>query len=596
MTFPRIEDGAKVTFDVETSGLDWKTCEPVGYVITLSPAPEDTFYYPIRHKGGANLDVDSVVGWIKSWAGKAITLVGHNLKFDLHFALNDGITFPNAQFVDTQINGALLDENVGSYSLEETAKRLGIQPKRADEMYQHLAKLFGGKPEKAQMGNFHLLSGDDAIGVAYAKQDGTTTWLAWERQEPEIRDQELEAVRLVEMDVLRTLVGMERRGVRVDEERLHALRAEIVQRVEVAQRALPSDLNVRSGKQIQMLMEASSFTDWPLTEKGRPSFPKAWLLSNPVGKKIVAVRELRTLLNTFIDPLIERHVFNGRVHGQFNQVHMDEYGTVSGRLSANDPNLQQIPKRNKEIGRLIRSIFLPDPGFVWSMNDYSQQEPRVFADYTGAPMLIKGYSSDPPIDLHTIVAELLGIDRDRAKTINLALMYGMGVKLMAERLGISEIEAQAYRNQYFLGLPEVKKFNDAACYWAERRGWVRTKLGRRRRFSESRFCYKAGNSLVQGTCADITKFKMVEVDKLFLQGQDAELLLQVHDELDWQIRPEALELDNAARRAMENFEYGQAIQLKVPMMVEGKHGATWAEATYGAEEVRSLPEETRAAS
>lgn len=482
------------------------------------------------------------------------------------------------------VNAALIDENAGTYSLEETVRRAGVSHKRADDMYNHLASCFGGEPNKKQMANYWRLSGDDPIGVGYARQDGVATWLLHAHQQKQIKEQELELVHSVECRVLKTLFEMERTGVKVDEERLQVVRKKIQGDVKRALKSLPPEFNVRSTPQILKLYESKGISGFPTTEKGNPSFTESWLVTNEIGRSIVTVRKLSNLLNSFIDPLVEGHLFKGRVHTSFNQAKQDDYGVVTGRLSSIDPNMQQCPKRDKVLGPLFRSIFVPDSGLLWSANDYSQQEFRVFADYSGSRLLMDGYSADPPIDIHTIVANLLGVERDpTAKRMNLGLLYGMGKAKLADSLGCSIEQAVEWRDAHHEKLPEAQKFLKAAEYWARQRGWVRTKLKRRRRFPDPTLAHKAGNAIIQGTSADITKVKMVEISELFRKEKIGQLLLQVHDELDWQVpnTKEGRAVDAEARRIMTSFGEEDLITMKVPMAVDFRYGKNWSEATYG---------------
>lgn len=582
--FPRMPKAGKVVFDVETTGVDWKKDHIVGIVVTLGPGPKETWYFPIRHADG-NMDVDTVLNWVRDWSRNPdLLIVGHNLKFDLHMAANEGIIFAG-KLECTMVNAALIDENAGAYNLAECAKRAKVTAKRSDEMYNHLAAVFGGDPDRKQMVNFHRLSGDDPIAESYAVGDGTTTWLLHEAQQKEIQDQELTLVHGVECRVIRTLFRMERRGVKIDEKKAAKFKKFMEKEIEAARKALPEGFNPRSGPQVMNYVMSSGASGWPLTEKGKPSFPEAYLATIPAGAPIIKLRKYTNLVNSFLEPLLTEHLHNGRIHTNFNQTKQDEYGVVTGRLSSNNPNEQQVPKRDKVLGRPFRELHVADEGMVWSANDYSQQEFRVFADYSASPALLAGYAADPPIDFHTVVANLLGVERDpTAKRMNLGMLYGMGVKKLAASLGIPEAKAKALRDQYHANLPEVKAYLKKAEYWASQRGWVRTKLKRRRRFPDPTFAHKAGNSIIQGTSADITKLKMCEVDELFAANGDiCHLLLQVHDELDWQFpdTPEGRKLDAMARAIMTSFGEDDLIQLTVKMAADSKQGPNWGVATYG---------------
>jgi DNA polymerase I-like protein with 3'-5' exonuclease and polymerase domains len=597
------EDQKTIVYDVETDGVDWKVNKICGYVITLGPKPEQTYYFPVRHAGGGshnhNYDPEEVATWIQKEIGdrKDIRLVGHSLKFDLHMSRNEGIVFHNHRYECTQANAALLDENAAAYSLSAVAKRMGAVEKKGDLLYEHLAVCFGGKAERKQMGNYWRLQGNDKLGVEYAKGDGVTTWAVWDIQNKHIIEQDLQRIHDLECRVTRTLFRMERRGVRIDVEKLDQMVKKIGLDLVIAKEFLPEGFNPRSKLEMRKLMEEHKQLDWPLTKpsktfpQGQPSFSKEWLLTHDIGKRVVAVRELEHMTASFLNPMRDTHTFEGRVYATFNQMKMDDYGTVSGRLSSSNPNLQQIPKRNKALAILFRAIFLPEEGHTWSSNDYRQQEVVIFAEYTQAPVLVEGYQNDPNFDAHQLVADMLtketGTKYDRSthgKTINLAQIYGLGKEKMAIKIGTTVEKATHLLTVYHRLLPEVKTFTKNAGNKARNRGWVMTILGRKRRFPNSQLSYQAINQIIQGSSADITKLKMVEVDDYFEKEShdEAGLMIQVHDDLNWTVpdTEQGREWDAKAKEIMESFTEDDLITLSIPLRVDHFSGADWAEASF----------------
>ena len=206
----------------------------------------------------------------------------------------------------------------------------------------------------------------------------------------------------------------------------------------------------------------------------------------------------------------------------------------------------------------------------------------MFTDYSGAKILIDGYKSIPPIDIHTNIAQLLNVERDpTAKRINFGLLNGMGVKKLAVSLFLSLQEAQRIHKKYDQMVPEAKGFLRLAETYARKRGWVRTKLGRRRHFPDWRIAHKAGNSIVQGTAADMTKLKMVEIDEFFERnGASSYLSLQVHDELDWFTAKGEEKVTAEARRIMTSFGPNDVIQFKVPMTLDSHQAPDWGRASF----------------
>jgi DNA polymerase-1 len=512
--------------------------------------------------------------------------VGHNFKFDLHMMENDGVV-PQGLLACTMVNAALIDEEAGRYGLEECSIRAGVQPKKGDALYAELHRRFKdiGCPEgRKSMAFFHYIAGDDPIAVDYTVGDGTSTWQLFDKQLEAIAAEELERAYDLECRVLRTIQRMERRGVRVDEERLEALLGHMNRVIAGAQKRVGKNFNPRSSTQMRDRMKKYQH-EWRKTPKGAPSFPEEWLIKYPEGRDIVDLRKATNLVNSFIIPLKERHIVNGRVHTSYNQLKQDDYGVVTGRLSSSDPNLQQVPKRDKHYAPLFRALFVPDKGTTWRSNDYRQQEYVVFAEYTKAPRLIEGYNAEPMVDIHQVVADMCGVPRDPdAKRINLGKLYGMGLPKLAVKLNKSIDEVRDINRRYEQMFPESKGFRKKAERLARQRGWVKSMLGRRRHFPDTDYAHKAGNAVIAMCSADITKLKMVEIDEFFVKQGIGSMQLQVHDELDW-FTPKGNDgdrVDEEARRIMQDFGEGEPIHLAlVPLRIDAKPGADWAEATFG---------------
>jgi DNA polymerase I-like protein with 3'-5' exonuclease and polymerase domains/transposase len=277
----------------------------------------------------------------------------------------------NGVLEDTQINAGLTNEFRSSFSLESCAEEAGVQSKKSSEIKDHITKSFGKDFGRNYMGEYWRLPADDSMAVEYASGDGVTTWQLWEHQQKRLDEQNLRRVHKVECDLIPVLNSMTMRGIRVDVDRLHRLRF-VMNATLIKANEMIGDINVNSTSQILKFMEKEGVSGWPTTPTGRPSFTEEFLKTNEPGKKILAVRKAKRLLEAFIDPMIDKHIHKGRVHAQFNQMRGDQYGTVTGRLSSSNPNLQQVPKRDEEVGVLFRSIFVPDEGMVWGSADFSQ--------------------------------------------------------------------------------------------------------------------------------------------------------------------------------------------------------------------------------
>ncbi len=594
----RIVDSDNVVLDVETSGLDWKTNYIVGYVITVGPAEMDTYYIPIRHQGGnflgarspskdtlKKIDTHPFEQDLRDALAKKPThIIGHNLAFDLKFMHRAGVPTPTCTYEDTMINAALINEHRKSYSLENCCIDAKVTAKRGQPLYEYLADKFGGQPSSKQMGVFWKLSGDDPQGTDYAMGDGIATWALWQQQQKDLDDQGLRQIHNIECRCIRTLHRMMVRGVKVDEERLANVTVEIKKRLDKAMEVLPEGINLRSSTQMKKLFDDAGIIDYPQTEKGNPSFAEDWLVTTELGRRVVAARKYGNLLNSFITPM-GQHLYNGRIHTEFNQSRSDQYGTVTGRLSSSRPNMQQVPKRNEELGKLFRAVFVPDKGMVWASVDYSQCEPRLLAHYAGCSVLVRGYLSDPVIDAHTAVAEAANIDRTSGKRLNQGLITGMGKDKLIQELGVERIVGEAMYDQYFANMPELKPFQKHAAKVMKRRGYVTSLLGRRARldFTGGKdMSYKAVNRLLQCGNADIIKNAMVEIDEyLESEGDTVHMLLSVHDAIDFQFKEKDRHIYEHALEIMTDYGPGCGVELLVPMDVDIGEGKNWGEASYG---------------
>jgi len=612
----RLEEADVVGIDVETSGLSWHENFVVGWVFSFGPKDEDTYYLPVRHLGGGNIPGgitptkgDQYYGTEhfhpiekrikKILESKPRQYYAHNAKFDMHMIASLGIWL-RGDFEDTAVNAALLNENQGRYDLDTCCRRTGVTPK-VGEIYEAISKYMSRKHSievpatRAAMAYFWYLPGD-GVAAEYARGDGISMSLLRDAQHKALDEREMRPIWELERRVTRTLFRMERRGVPVDEKVLVGVEARVEKMLKDATLRLPNAINVRSMPQVKQAFLEKGYKeeDFLRTEKGNVSFPEEWLTGEggQLGQDIITVRKYSNLVNTFINGAIKKNVIRGRVHGNFNQTKGDEYGVVTGRLSCSKPNFQQIPKRDKVLAPLLRQVFRAD-GFHWWSSDYSQQEYRVFAEYARSKFVLEAYAEDPNTDYHQLVADMLGVERDpAAKRINLGVIYNMGAPSLARNLGVVVDIARGYLLRMRRMMPEATKFNKTAQKVAERRGYVKTIMGRRRRFPNGEFAHKAGNSIIQGSSADITKVKMAECDE-YLMGEaekdnlniyasesKSNLILQIHDSLEFLFVEEERAKMERVVQIMESFGESDLIQLSVPMSVDTDFGISWGHATF----------------
>ena len=580
--FPNLPPDQPVAIDSETTGLDYREDFTVGLVLTWGEKPDETAYHPIRHEGGGNLDSEPVLKFYKELLNSpSRRVVMHHAAFDLDFLANDGIEV-RGPVEDTGINATLIDENAKKFSLEACCNRAKVQAKKGDVLYAHIASKFGGEAVRGQMEHFHRLRGDDPYAVDYAAGDGTSTYQLWKAQQPILDNQALRKVWEVEGRLIKVLHRSKRLGVRVDEERLADVKAKVVKLRDEAQ-AVIGEVNPRSAISVRKYLETlgDSIPAWPITAKGNPSFPEKYLATFKEGRAIVRVRKFANLLNTFIGPLYSEHIWQGRVHASFQQTASDDYGTVTGRLSSYRPNMQQIPKRNKELGRMFRSVFIPDEGMIWDDCDWSQAEYRIFVHYAQIKRLIDGYN-EGTVDIHDYVAELCNVERDPvAKSINFGVLYGMGPRTLAATLGVSVARSKEILGIYADRIPEARRFAKSAEGVAAQRGYIFSLLGRRRRFPDRRFAYKAVNAICQSGNADATKLKMCELSDFFEEEGIGNLFFSIHDSFSMQRPKDRRDILERAIAILEDFGPNAAIPLDVKMRCDVGTGETWAEATYG---------------
>jgi DNA polymerase I-like protein with 3'-5' exonuclease and polymerase domains len=403
---------------------------------------------------------------------------------------------------------------------------------------------------------------------------------------------------------------MKFRGVSVDVERAHKLKKELSQQEEVllseVKKQTGIDVQIWAARSIAKVFDKLSLS-YARTEKtNSPSFTKNFLSTHnhPVVQSIAKAREINKAHTTFIDTIL-KHQYRGRIHADINPIRSDQGGTVTGRFSYSNPNLQQIPARNKDLGPMIRSLFIPEKNHKWGCFDYSQQEPRLVVHYAATTEPISFDHSvsgmidkfkDDAVDFHQTVADMANISRTQAKTINLGLFYGMGKNKLQAELGLNtKEEAEKLFNKYHRNVPFVRDLMTYTSKIAQTSGSIGTLLGRRCRFNKwepaqfgmhkpmdyeeaertygrgrikRAFTYKALNKLIQGSAADMTKKAMVD-----LYNEGVVPHIQIHDELDISV-----ESDDAAKKIIDIME--NAVSLKVPNKVDYESGKTWGD-IYG---------------
>ena len=610
---PDLTEAKKIAIDVETkdpniksNGPGWATGdgEVVGYAIAV----EDwSGYIPTRHVGGGNLDEKIVNRWLKKVFECPADKIMHNAQYDAGWIRRMGFDL-KGKIYDTMMISSLLDENRFSYSLNALAYHY-LNKTKSEKLLTEAAQAFGLDP-KSEMYKMPAMF----VGP-YAQVDAEVTLELYNFLRIKVEQEGLGQIMDLETRLLPCLLDMTWRGVRVDLDKAERLRNELLKREKGVLKAINKltgmDLEIWAAQSIAKAFDKLDLA-YPRTEKGAPSFTKSYLSEHlhELPKLIVEARNLNKTSGTFINTILKHCRSDGRIHSHINQIRSDDGGTVSGRISMNNPNLQQIPARDPELGPMIRSLFLPEEGDQWAAIDFSQQEPRILVHYAhvfgenkgtplrGAKEFVDKYNEDATTDFHTMVAEMANIPRKQAKTINLGMMYGMGVNKLADQLGIAADEAKDIVQQYHERVPFVKglmvgvmnRLNEK-----DSKGELRSLLGRRCRFNlwepdtfemnkalpfedavktygdtvrlKRAYTYKALNRLIQASAADMTKKAMVD---LYEAGHLP--LIQIHDEIAMSVKNK--EDAKSVAKIMES-----AIPLSVPNLCDVEVGPSWGEST-----------------
>jgi len=607
--YPDLTGYKEIAVDLETCdpnlttrGPGWATKD--GFIAGIAVAAGDyKAYFPMRHQNGHNLDPKMTMRWFKQQMDTPrIDKIMHNATYDAGWLQAEGIEV-KGRIIDTMVTGAIVDENRFSYSLNNLGRDY-IDMRKDEKALRAAARDWGFDP-KSEM--WRMLPMD--VG-AYAEQDALMTLKLWQRLKIELDKQELWSIWELETSLIPLMIKMRQAGVPVDVSKAEQAREGLTKRVAQIKESIKKqtgvDIEPWAATSVQKVFDKLNL-EYKKTESGQASFTKQFLNlhPHPMAKEIVRLRELDKANTTFIDTIL-RHEHKGRIHCEFHQLRSDDGGTVTGRFSSSNPNLQQIPARDPEIKKLIRGLFVPEQGCKWGSFDYSSQEPRLLVHFAAGlsddhkdPMvdeIVKEWQIRD-VDLHQMVADFANITRKEAKTVNLGIMYGMGKAKLANQLDISLQEASDLLNTHQTKVPFVKGLAGMASNTAARRGSIRTILGRRCRFdmwepvgweynkplplkeAQEQYCsvmgkqirraftYKALNKLIQGSAADQTKKAMADC---YAEGLIP--MLTVHDELCFSI-----ESQEQASRITEIMETGMSHLLKVPSKVDEELKDNWGE-------------------
>ena len=634
-----------VAVDIETYDPNLKTkglgaIRNDGFICGIAVATgKETAYFPLRHSDiFIDYKRDEKI-WDalnkKIFQNENITKIFHNAMYDVCWIRAVTGMKMKGRIVDTMIAASVIDENRFKYSLDSLSKDYLNEEKYKYDLQQKTLEWSGGTV-KDPMTNMHKLPA--SIVKEYAKQDVNLTYKLWNIFNKEIdevlytkEDGEQKTCRQIfelETKLFLCLVDMKFKGVRIDVAKAIQFGRHLKKRREQILKAIESLTTVRvdiwAATSIKKLLDHLHIKDYKVTPKSKmPQLPKDYLKthSNKCLRMIAKAREYDKAANTFIDGLLE-YVHEGRIHADINQIRSDAGGTVTGRFSMSNPNLQQIPAKGF-IGKKMRELFIPEEGCKWGSFDYSQQEPRIVVHYAiklglpGTGDLQEEFDKDDA-DFHQIVADMANISRKQAKTINLGLFYGMGKIKLQKELGLDQRQARELFNEYHGRVPfvrqlsqeliqfakdnrllftlydrfcrfnkwettnkewnpEINRFNEVPLYTKEqaKEAFKAEMLDKYKenkidsnymdyfdRYYTPAFTYKALNRLIQGSAADMTKKSMVD---LYEKGIIPHI--QIHDELCFSIK------DHEPKLIKETME--QTIPLEVKNKVDYESGPNW---------------------
>ena len=600
-TFPDLSSADEIAIDLETCDPNMEKFGPGwprkdGYIVGYAIAVDGwKGYYPVAHQGGGNIDKKIVERWVQKVLDLPATKIMHNAAYDLGWLKASGFNV-NGKIIDTMIAAGLVDENRFSYALNSLGYDY-LKDVKSEQGLKEAAADFGVHPKKELWKLPAMFVGD------YAEQDAALTLKLWQYLKTQLAKEEVESIFELETELLPILVDLTYRGVRFDRNKAEELMVDMRRRETEALKEIKRQagvgVDIWAAQSIAIAFDKLGIV-YPKTATGMPSFTKSFLDSHdhPISSLIVQARELNKTHGTFLQPYLDFSEATGRIHTHFNQLRGEAGGTVTGRMSASSPNLQQCPARHPLIGPAIRGLFLPDEGQLWASNDFSSQEPRLLVHYAtllnlhGSEAMANAYKDDPRTDFHQMVADMAGIQRKQAKTIGLGLMYGMGKNKLAAQLDLPVDDASELMATFHEKVPFLRGTVDAVMRRIEHPGAdgaIRTLLGRKCRFPlwepiqwginkalpydeavmkygprvKRAMTYKGLNRLIQGSAADQTKAAMVALHKAGFK-----MLLQIHDEIALSVnnREEAEE----AARIMAN-----ATPLVVPSVVDVEMGDSW---------------------
>ncbi|MCR4942130.1 MAG: DNA polymerase I [Campylobacter sp.] len=558
-----------LSFDTETTGIDAKTAKIVGFSFCFND--ERAYYVPIAHNylGVGKQISQKLAKWAISQIYKAC-VIGQNLKYDFEIVYRNFELLPPQNFKDTMIL-AWLSEPSLAVGMDAVAKRL----------YDYDTIKFEDIVKKGE--SFANVVLEKAS--KYAAEDAWITLKFYKTFQNTLEPKLLEIAEKLEFGFIKTLFYMQNNGIKLDTKKMGELLQDLNEKIKILSDEIYSlcdeKFNINSVKQLGTVL--FEHLKLPVRKKTKTGYStdenvlNDLLDTHPVIAKILEYRELYKLTSTYCEPLLNLALKDdeNRIYTNFLQT-----GTSTGRLSSKNPNLQNIPARGK-LAKSVRSAFIAQEGYSLISLDYSQIELRLLAHFSCDPALLDAFNKDEDIHARTAISifgNAEGQNRSVAKSINFGLIYGMGANKLSQTLGISRNDAKEYIQRYFQAFSSIKDFLEGIKISAKNEGFVQTLLGRKRFFDFSKATpmqiamqeREAVNTKFQGSAADIIKLAMLEISKLC--DQRAKMLLQIHDELIFEVQDEyATEFGQKAQDIMQNI-YKLNVKLKTSLNIAKNWG------------------------
>ena len=583
-----LDEAGIIVVDIETYDPDLESMGPGTFrrdcqILGVAVVSDTGYrrYFNLGHKGILQNEKHKSRAELQEILTNKVPKLGHNFLYDLDLlVLFDGYTV-NGKYEDTQVRESLIDAYANHYDLDTLSLKYGGTGKRLTQVEAICGRNGWAKPYQK-----HLYKMTAAEVEDYALGDADETLKIYLRQQETLEAEGLLSLYDMEIRLMPCLLQMRKQGVRIDRAKRQLVSDQLHQKYDETMGAFSKrygKININSGNDLTYVFKKEG-VPLTLTDQNNPSFAHDVLvgIDHPIARDILEIRGLKTVLNNYVDGAFVDFDVNGRIHCSFYPVVRDDGGTVTGRFSCKNPNLQQVPSKDEKNGPLIREIFVAEEGCDFLKSDYSQIEYRILVHYATGPGAVEvknRFINDPTTDYHQFVCDITGLGRKYAKNLNFGTVYCMGVPTMSKKFGWTMEHAKEVSDQYFDAMPFVKPTRNFIMDVAKQRGYVRTVLNRRARLSDDMRSgvgkrgkeYKLVNYLIQGSAADIMKAGMVA-------GYEAGLFdvipihLTVHDELSNSVPRTRLAYEAAVEL---KYIMEHTVELSIPLLAKCELGPSW---------------------